>query len=282
MERVDSTDSQKRRGGRKGLGGAVDDGSISPRTISSPQMVQRQNSSGIGAPSPAMTARENKRRSGGVGSFVTSAADDAGFGADAVSTRSSLTEMKRDVSSGGSSVQSDVFVPMTSSRYQPLPLEDLPSHRILSRLDSFLGDDSIDSGTGTAVSPLDAPPRKLILHAPVLQVVNANTVKDRYLFLFSDLLLITKPIIYDDAQGEPVPPTLDTSFIIKSVVELKQIKVLAAQDATSSASSDKRRSQSGFAAFVDRFANDPKKAIGSLVQRGGMPNDAGAIAQMRE
>ncbi|KAI9259380.1 hypothetical protein BY458DRAFT_517220, partial [Sporodiniella umbellata] len=43
--------------------------------------------------------------------------------------------------------------------------------------------------------PLNSPQRKHLLHTPVFQVVNANTVKDRYLFLFNDLLLICKPIM---------------------------------------------------------------------------------------
>lgn len=190
------------------------------------------------------------------------------------SVYSSATEMKRDHS--GSSFNS--FFPL-AARHEQLPFEELPAHRILAKLDSLLGDD-VDHAVP---SPLDQPVRKLILHAPMLQVVNANTVKDRYLFLFSDLLLITKPIIFDDATGSPVPPTLDTSFVVKSAVELRQIKVVAAQEPTGEpSSSSKRKSQSGFAAFVDRFANDPKKAIGNLLQRGGMPNDAGAIAQMRE
>ncbi|KAI8987941.1 hypothetical protein BDF20DRAFT_852945 [Mycotypha africana] len=42
---------------------------------------------------------------------------------------------------------------------------------------------------------LPSPPRRFLLQTPVFQVVNANTVKDRYLFLFNDLLLICKPIM---------------------------------------------------------------------------------------
>ncbi|KAK4521204.1 uncharacterized protein ATC70_013149 [Mucor velutinosus] len=46
-----------------------------------------------------------------------------------------------------------------------------------------------------STKPLPNPPRQHLLHTPVFQVVNANTVKDRYLFLFNDLLLICKPIM---------------------------------------------------------------------------------------
>jgi hypothetical protein len=62
------------------------------------------------------------------------------------------------------------------------------------------------------------PPRKLLLSSPVLQVVNANTVKDRYLLLFTDMLVIAKPLIEDHAlTGEPILPDLDGHFLVKSV-----------------------------------------------------------------
>lgn len=46
-----------------------------------------------------------------------------------------------------------------------------------------------------------------------------QTAKDRYLFLFTDLLVIGKPILND---GET--PTLDHKFIVKSIVELPKLK----------------------------------------------------------
>ncbi|KAH9467267.1 hypothetical protein Pst134EB_002289 [Puccinia striiformis f. sp. tritici] len=75
---------------------------------------------------------------------------------------------------------------------------------------------------------LNDPPRKLLWHQPVLQVVNATSVKDRYLFLFNDLLVITKPVIeYEECKGERVPKlpiTLKHSFLTKSIVEIKNLR----------------------------------------------------------
>ncbi|KAM0791694.1 hypothetical protein ACM66B_003967 [Microbotryomycetes sp. NB124-2] len=188
------------------------------------------------------------------------------------------SDMQRD-HSGGSSVDSETYL-----RSKSMAADDLPASRILSHLDKILGlapEQDPQHQTAEHGSLLDQPPRKLLLHTPVLQVVNANTVKDRHLFLFSDLLLIAKPIIIDGPDGEPVKPDLSSSFIVKSVVELSQLKVMAAEDPLTSErkrAARRKEKQPGLSTFIDRFANDPRKAIASLVQRGGLANDAVSIA----
>lgn len=126
---------------------------------------------------------------------------------------------------------------------------------------------------------LDIPPRHLLLHAPVLQVVNANTVKDRYLLLFNDILVIAKPLVEDNARGEPVTPTLDTRFAVKSIVELPKLK-LTAQAAEVGEDPVQKRKHPLLLTFVDRFANDPKKAISALIAKAGLPNDPATIANL--
>lgn len=63
---------------------------------------------------------------------------------------------------------------------------------------------------------VDDPPSKLLLSSQVLQVANSNTVKDGFLFLFSDILVIAKPVTQDsDAlldTNKPLP--LDRKFIV--------------------------------------------------------------------
>ncbi|GAA6056214.1 hypothetical protein RTBOTA2_004627 [Rhodotorula toruloides] len=183
--------------------------------------------------------------------------------------------MRRDLSN--SSLAHDPFP--TQPRVPRLPADQLPSNRILAKLGSILGDEALAS---TDPSPLDSPPRKLLLQASVLQVVNANTVKDRHLFLFNDMLVIAKPLIQHDADtGDPVLPSLDSHFLTKSVVECKRLKIAAAEepvDEGSSSSSKKRHPL--LLAFVDRFANDPARAIASLVQKGGLANDGPTIANL--
>ena len=100
-------------------------------------------------------------------------------------------------------------------------------------------------------SPLISPPRQLLLSAPVLQVVNASTVKDRYLFLFSDILVLAKPLVEDNLAGEPIAPTLDTRFLVKSIVELPKLK-LTAQTGESIEDSVAKRKNPLLLTFVDR------------------------------
>lgn len=183
---------------------------------------------------------------------------------------SSTNEMERDLSN--SSSESFSFEP----RQFRMPAEFLPANRILQQLDDILGTEALDSD---APSALDNPPRTLLLHAPVLQVVNANTVKDRHLFLFSDLLLIAKPIIEDDtATGQPIPSNLDNKFIIKSIVELRHLKLVATEDPMEDTGTKKRHPL--LFAFVERFSTDPKRAIASLIQKGGLANDGATIANL--
>jgi len=189
--------------------------------------------------------------------------------------------MRRDLSSSSSSSQD---YRLKSPRVSPLPADELPANRILAKLDSLLGTESLFSPTSEP-SMLDAPPRKLLLHTPVLQVVNANTVKDRYLFLFTDLLIIAKPLIVDHPlSGEPIQPSLEHQFLVKSVVELKNLRLSATEDpfedsgTTSSGNSKKRHPL--LVAFIDRFANEPTRAIASLIQKGGLTNDGPTISNL--
>lgn len=204
-------------------------------------------------------------------------AAEAGLVADVPGSPDSVfsesTEMQRDFSD----------FDLAATLYDRAPaqhssIDHPPSNRILRKIDSALGPKT--STSASTASPLDTPRRRLLLHTPVLQVVNAHTVKDRHLFLFDDVLLITKPIIEEDpVTGALAPTTLDSSFIVKSVVELGQLKVLAADNPQEDSSSTKKR-HPFLVAFVDRFANDPKKAIGALIQKGGLSNDAPTIANL--
>jgi hypothetical protein len=193
-----------------------------------------------------------------------------------------------------SSAHSDIFEieeepdePM-SPWLKPLPGGEPPRDAILKQLSSILNQ---ENGKSSAFQPtsalgvprLDAPPRKLVMHAPILQVVNANTVKDRYLFLFTDLLVIAKPLIIEDhATGLLLPPSLDTRFLIKSIVELDKLRLTAhrEEDTTVAEEAAQKKKQSLLSSFVDRFANDPKKAINALVLKGGLANEPTVIANL--
>lgn len=179
------------------------------------------------------------------------------------------SEMERDNSSEGP-------YSLPSDRIR-LPADQLPQHKILAHLDSILGTQDLDS---EEPSMLDHPPRRLLLETPVLQIVNISTVKDRHLFLFNDLLIIAKPIIEDHPlTGQPLPSTLANSFVVKSIVELKHVKLDVTEESAVEDSSTKKRHPL-LVDFVDRFANDPARAISTLVQRGGLSNDVATIANL--
>lgn len=97
-----------------------------------------------------------------------------------------------------------------------------------------------------STKPLPSPPRKHLLHTPVFQVVNANTVKDRYLFLFNDLLLICKPIMDENiivstnssglTKNGPEKsryrfrPNEHSLFQVKNIVQLAQLTLYISKD----------------------------------------------------
>lgn len=173
---------------------------------------------------------------------------------------------------------------------KPLPSGPPPRDAILAKLESLISAGNSFSMPAAAVTSningarssqgMDVPPRKLLMHAPVLQVVNAHTVKDRYLFLFNDILVIAKPLILEDpATTLIVPPSLDTTFLTKSIVELEKLRLSTQRDEQPPEREEKKK-HSLLVSFVDRFANDPKKAIYTLVMKGGLANSPEVIANL--
>ena len=71
---------------------------------------------------------------------------------------------------------------------------------------------------------IDNPPRRLILASPVVQVTNANLVKDRHLFLFNDILIIAQPGIKDEDTRRMSQSFLDKRYVIKNIVELHKLR----------------------------------------------------------
>ncbi|GAA94235.1 uncharacterized protein L969DRAFT_102533 [Mixia osmundae IAM 14324] len=129
---------------------------------------------------------------------------------------------------------------------------------------------------------LSKPKRTLQLHSGALQVVNANVVKDRYLLLFDDLLVIAKPDIRRHADsGMPLFPTLDTVFAVKSIVEVDRIRITAQrEDDVSEDLQPGKRQHPMILSFIERFAEDPALAVKTLVQKGGLASDAPTIANL--
>ncbi|CAE6417062.1 unnamed protein product [Rhizoctonia solani] len=129
---------------------------------------------------------------------------------------------------------------------------------------------------------LDDPPRKLLLMSPVLQVVNQNTVKDRYLFLFTDLLVIAKPLILeDDSARDAHKPSLDRTLIIRSVIELHKLHLHSIRDEhTPLASSSDVEPQPAMKLFAQKFAKDGIQAVASLQEKAKLQNEPATVAQL--
>ena len=161
----------------------------------------------------------------------------------------------------------------TSSQYSDFPSK---SAIIMERLDEMLG-----RGPKSPLwsSAIDDPPRKLLLAAPVLQVVNSDTVKDRFLFLFNDIFIIAKPLIQDpDAFLEVTKPNpSDRKFVVKNVVLLRNLRFSGEREESQPRSMPRNvHTQS----FVEEFAVDADQAIVSLFNNLGQPVDPVALAQL--
>ena len=185
----------------------------------------------------------------------------------------------------GPSSAGEVFPPKTSA--------------VLQRLDGLM---ATGAGQPARPSQLDNPPRKLLLYVPVLQVVNNNvsrlrsspelssdvlhrvtdfrifrspvvfpsdlqTVKDRFLFLFTDLLVIAKPIL-----PEGHLPSLETKFLVKSVVELHKLKLSGTKDDDGSSDSSKRQ-HPVVAAFIEMFSQKTEEAMELLHDKSNLQGD---------
>ena len=137
---------------------------------------------------------------------------------------------------------------------------------LMDRLDQVLRADELNRVWSSA---LNSPPRRLMLSSPMLQVANRDTVKDRFLFLFSDILIIAKPLLPDrdsliDTTKLYAP---DRKFVIKNVVHLRDIRLNVDRD------DDPRRMSTAMITqrpdfirkFIDDFLVDADLAIARMV-----------------
>jgi len=164
----------------------------------------------------------------------------------------------------------------TSSRYS---LRDHQGSVVLERLE-----ESLARGFRSPMwaSAIDDPPRKLVLSSPVLQVVNPNTVKDRFLFLFNDILVITKPVAQDrdqfmDTYKLSLP---DRKYAVKSVVQLRTLRFCAdrSEVQTKTQSGGPRNPLMRF--FISQFAEDPDNAITFLFMKSNVEEDPALLGQI--
>lgn len=132
-------------------------------------------------------------------------------------------------------------------------------------------------------SAVDDPARKLVLSSPVLQVVNPNTVKDRFLFLFTDILVIAKPVTpdHDSFIDSYKPSPSDRKFVVKSVVQLRQLRFCDDRiEHQSKANYTVPPRNPLIRTFVHQFSKDPDHAISTLFAKTGTRDDPTVLGQL--
>ncbi|CAH7666739.1 hypothetical protein PPACK8108_LOCUS1091 [Phakopsora pachyrhizi] len=169
-------------------------------------------------------------------------------------------------------------------------------NQILGRLGPFLKPSNEPGRIGRRHSLLNDPPRKLWWHSPVLQVVNPTSVKDRYIFLFNDLLVITKPIIEFEIRGEGKAPKLPITlgshyFLTKNVVKVQDLRFanLISDGMASNHQSHERGGSvefgggiklTGQTSFTVDFAKNAEMAIQRLIANHGIKDDSSSIGKL--
>lgn len=172
----------------------------------------------------------------------------------------------------------------TSSHYS-LPGVGQQGAVVLERLDEGLA--TRGSRIPSWAPSIDEHSRKLILSAAVLQVVKSDTVKDRFLFLFNDILVIAKPILQDkdnllELHQKPSPP--DRRYIVKNVVLLSQLRFNADRSEPSTATKASYGSSAprnpAIRQFISNFAKEPDLAVTTLFSRSGVSDDRNLLGQL--
>jgi hypothetical protein len=100
---------------------------------------------------------------------------------------------------------------------------------------------------------------------------DGQSAKDRFLFLFNDLLVIAKPVI---AHG--VVANLDSKFTVKSIVPLDKLQITGFEDETTTEPPKHAVVQS----FIEQFSQDPTAACKYLVERSNPRVDAATLASL--
>ena len=158
----------------------------------------------------------------------------------------------------------------TSSHCSDLPTK---GGLLLERLNDMLG-------RGSRWPPvIDEPPRRFLRCSPVFQVVNSNICKDRFLFLFNDILIIAKPRPEDsDTFLEVMKPNpTDRKFTVKNVVLLRKLFFTSEREESSARTIPRTPIVQ---AFVERFSTDPDHAVASLFSTLGSRDDPAVLAQL--
>lgn len=118
---------------------------------------------------------------------------------------------------------------------------------------------------------LGAPPRQFLMSSPVRQIISPNEVKNRFILLFSDILVVGK-FLTDDADE----PTLDRKLVVRTIIELRKASFRAHED----------QSHAEFMRLncvrdlIIEFPTGPEEAMAHCIERGKLVRDTPTIASL--
>ncbi|KAG9050490.1 hypothetical protein FS837_004984 [Tulasnella sp. UAMH 9824] len=164
----------------------------------------------------------------------------------------------------------------SAARENAARLEERRTNLILQKLDSILEHAAKDP---TRSNVMDQPPRKLLLMSKAFQVIDKNTIKDRYLFLFTDILVIAKPVDEDHGR-DTSKAALDQMFAVKSIVELAKLDFDPSRDGDSTTLGADFNRHPSIRSFVQRFANNPDQALKAFLEKTKLKDDPLTVANL--
>jgi serine/arginine repetitive matrix protein 2 len=116
----------------------------------------------------------------------------------------------------------------------------------------------------------------------VLQVADSNTVKDRFLFSFNDILIVTKPVPhdYDVLLDLNKSSPSGRKFIVKSVVQLRGVRFTTDGDDLPLSSLAFISRNSLIRSFVVQFPKDVDNGISHFFEKSGIRDDPTVLSQL--
>lgn len=130
---------------------------------------------------------------------------------------------------------------------------------------------------GLTVQDVESPPRQLLKVSPAYQIASASTIKDRFLFLFNDILVIAKPCAPPTSYSMDKTPDITWTFEVKRIIELRHLTLTVIKD------SRHRRINNDHplrAIFAEAFSHDAEEALADIIHRSGLPSNTQTKAQL--
>lgn len=128
---------------------------------------------------------------------------------------------------------------------------------------------------GAAAAGLPAPPRQLLRAVPVFQVVTASGIKDRFLFVFTDVVIIAKPVAAPKGGGTMLGMAdLSWLFSVKSILEIRSLRLSIHKEHVT----EPGRPHPLMKSLVARFPRKPDQAIEDVLTRSGLPHTPESVA----